>query len=152
MKELGKALKISVIFQLICWAIFILIDENRIMRQTTAEEVSMLIGIIILIGMLVLYFIKANKYISKNQLKSTRFNIFLAASWILFSIAISFILLCLVDKGYLHVCRSSGWGCFLNGIEYAIECFFMILQASIFLLIKSIIRFYKYIKNKKSTS
>lgn len=152
MKELGKALKISAILQFICWGLFILLDENKIMNQNLAEETALVTGIVILIGIIVLYFIKANKYITKNQLRSTRFNIFLAGSWILLSIIISYILLYLVNNGYLHECRSSGWGCFLNGIEYAIECFLMILQAAIFLLIKSILRFYKYIKNKKCTS
>ena len=152
MKELGKAIKLSFVFQVICWGIFLICDENKLMQRTSAEDIALLMGIVILIGLIVLYFIKINKYISKNQLRSTRFNIFLAISWIILSIIISYLLLGLVESGHLHVCKTSGWDCFLNGIEYALECFLMILQAFIVLLIKSIIRFYKYIKNKKSTS
>ena len=55
-------------------------------------------------------------------------------------------------KKYLHVCNQENFLCILNGIEYAIECILMILQTSILLLIKSILKFYKYIKNKKKNT
>ena len=152
MKELAKALKISILFQFICWGIFLLIDENNILKRSTRETTTVLVGIILLIGLLVLYFMKVNKYIDKNNLRPLRFNIFLVISWVLLSIIISYIFLTFIEKGYLHVCKQSGWECFLNGIEYALECILMILQASILVLIKSIIRLYKYIKSKKNTN
>jgi ABC-type enterochelin transport system permease subunit len=58
------------------------------MKRTSAEDIALLMGIVILIGLIVLYFIKINKYISENQLRSTRFNIFLAISWIILSIGL----------------------------------------------------------------
>ena len=143
MKEFTKALKCVLIYQLICWGIFILCDENKFVSQSTAEGNAIINGIILLIGLLILYLVFINKFIAKNNLNSKKFNIFLFILWAVISILISSILLNLVGE-YLHICRGEGWDCFLNGIEYGLQGIFMVFLAILILIIKLIIKIYKY--------
>ena len=78
-------------------------------------------------------------------MNSKKFNTIFFFLWSVTSILITFGLLELVDNKILHVCQGLGWSCFLNGIEYAIEGFFMITLAVLILIIKIIIISYKYI-------
>ena len=136
MKEFIKALKCVLISQLIYWGIFILCDENKYVSQSTAEGNAIIGGIILLIGLLILYFVYINKFITKNNLNSKKFNIFLFVLWIVFSVLSSYVLLGMVDNNYLHICRGEGWDCFLNGIEYGLQGIFMVLLAILILIIK----------------
>lgn len=147
-KEFIKALKCVLIYQLICWGVFILCDENKFVSQSTAEGNAIIGGIILLIGLLILYFVYVNKFIAKNNLNSKKFNIFLFILWVITSILISSILLNLVGE-HLHICRGEGWDCFLNGIEYGLQGIFMVLLAILILIIKIIIKFYKKITKSK---
>lgn len=147
-KEFIKALKCVLIYQLICWGVFILCDENKFVSQSTAEGNAIIGGIILLIGLLILYFVYVNKFIAKNNLNSKKFNIFLFILWVITSILISFILLNLVGE-HLHICRGEGWDCFLNGIEYGLQGIFMVWLAILILIIKIIIKFYKKITKSK---
>ena len=154
MKEFINAIKCTIICQLICWGVFILCDENKYISQylsySCAETVAMNSGIVILIVLLVFYFISANKYVKNNNMNSKKFNIILFFLWSATSILITLVLTSLVANNVLHVCQESGASCFLNGIEYVAEGFFMVALAVLILIIKIIIIFYKYItKNKK---
>ena len=64
MKEFKKSLKHVVLVQIICWLIFILIDENKFTSQSTAEDISVIAGIVIQLIVLVIYFIFAKKIIN----------------------------------------------------------------------------------------
>ena len=151
MNELKKALKISIILQLICWIIFTICDENPFTTMNTAENIALLSGVAIQIGISILYFRKIDNYIQKNNLNSIKFHIFLIISWIIISVIISYILSALVESEILHVC-SGGFGCLLNGIEYAMEAIVMILQVLVTIIVKLIIKFYKSTKSNKSTN
>ena len=150
MKEFTKSIKCVLLYQIICWGLFILCDENKLISQTLSEEIAMITGIIVLIVLLIIYFIFSNKYIKKNNLDSKKFNILLFIIWIISSISIMFVLFNLVENEYLHVCDGSGWDCFLNGIEYGIEGILMIFLAILILIIRIIIMFYKYIVKSKN--
>ena len=150
MKEFINAIKCTIICQLLCWGIFIICDENKYISQSSAESLAIISGIIMLVILLVIYFISVNKYIKNKNMNSIKFNVILFTLWSVTSILITFGLNSLVDNKILHVCQGSGWSCFLNGIEYAVEGFFMIALVILILCIKIIIVLYKYItKNKK---
>lgn len=150
MKEFIKALKCVLLSQLLCWAVFILCDENKFVSKTAAEYTAMIVGPILLIVVLVLYFVFKNKYITKNKLNSKIFNLFLFVIWIIFTILMGLILEYLVGK-YLHVCTRTSvisWTCFLNGIEYFLYTILVFLFPILILIINLIIKLCKYIKRK----
>ena len=150
MKEFINAIKCTIICQLLCWGIFIICDENKQISQSSAESLAIISGIIMLVILLVIYFISVNKYIKNKNMNSIKFNVILFTLWSVTSILITYGLISLVDNKILHVCQGDGWACFLNGIEYAVEGFFMIALVILILCIKIIIVLYKYItKNKK---
>ena len=150
MKEFINAIKCTIICQLLCWGIFIICDENKYISQSSAESLAIISGIIMLVILLVIYFISVNKYIKNKNMNSIKFNVILFTLWSVTSILITYGLISLVDNKILHVCQGDGWACFLNGIEYAVEGFFMIALVILILCIKIIIVLYKYItKNKK---
>ena len=126
----------------------VICDENKFVSQSTAEGNTIIGGIILLIGLLTLYFVYVNKFIAKNNLNSKKFNIFLFILWVITSILISSILLNLVGE-HLHICHGEGWDCFLNGIEYGLQGIFLVLLATLILIIKIIIKFYKKITKSK---
>ena len=142
-KTFFSAIKWGLLFQIVCWGSFILFDENSFMD----EGAAIICGIIILIGVLVFYLLKVNKYLKKNNFKPLMFNIILFIFWVISSFAMTALLLELVNNGYLHVC-SGGWDCFLNGIEYPIYGFFMVVLGIVILLINIIILIYKFINKK----
>ena len=147
MKEFIKALKCVLLSQLLCWGIFILCDENKFVSRTTAEHIAMIVGPILLIMVLILYFVFKNKLIQKNKLNSKKFNIFLFIIWIIFTILIYFILEFLVGE-YLHICDGYSWTCFLNGIEYLLYAVLVFLFPILTLIISLIIKLFKFIKTK----
>lgn len=149
MKEFLNALKCTIIFQLLCWGCFVICDENKFIPQSSAEDLALSSGLLILVILLFVYFLFANKYIKSNNMNSKRFNIILFFLWTISSILIMFESMNLVSNNYLHVCQDTGWDCFLNGIEYGIEGFFMVVLAILILIIKVIIMIYKHIKKKK---
>lgn len=144
-KTFFSAIKWGLLFQAICWGSFILFDENSFM----GEGAAIICGIIILIGVLVFYLLKANKYLKKNKFKPLMFNIILFIFWVISSFAMTTLLLELVNNGYLHVCGGDGWDCFLNGIEYFFYGLFMVVLAILIILINIIIMIYKFIKKKR---
>lgn len=150
MKEFLEALKINILFQVVCWGIFILCDENKLMHQSSAVSLAINTSIIILLCIIILYFIYINKYIEKKNIKSIKFNIWLMFWWIITTIATMFYLLMLVDKKILHVCTGTGWSCLLNGFEYGIQGFLMLTLAAIIIIIKIIIMLYKHIRKGKN--
>lgn len=147
MKEFINAIKCTIICQLLCWGIFTICDENKYISQSTAESLAMISGIIILILLLTIYFIYSGRYIKNNNMNSIKFNIMLFSLWSASSILITYGLISLVDNKILHVCQGSGWACFLNGIEYAVEGLFMIALVILILCIK-ILLFYINILQK----
>lgn len=149
MKEFLYAIKYTIIFQILCWGIFILCDENKLISQSDAENLALYSGIAILIGLLVIYYICVKKIIKKHNLNSTKFNIILLLLWSVSSKLITNGLNTLVINKKIHICQGSGWECFLNGIEYDIEGLLMIALAILILIINLIIIIYKYIKKKK---
>lgn len=147
MKNYLKILKYVILFQVISWVLFIFTDEYPFINRLNAEMLSMCIGIVILIVLLLLYFIFSNKIMKKNNYSSIFFNVSLLTSWILFSILLTYVSLKLVDMGVLHYCSGIGFACFLNGIEYVLFGFGMILIALIIILLKIIYYCYKLIRN-----
>lgn len=147
MKEFLKALKYVILFQIISWGIFILVDESPFIIKTSAEMVSILVGIFLLIILLLLYFIFSKKVIVKNSYNSIIFIASLLILWIIFSILGIYITLKLVDIGVLHYCSGGGWNCFLNGIEYGLFGFGMLIIVGIIILWNIIYYCYKLIKN-----
>lgn len=145
MKEFIDAIKCTLICQLICWGLFIICDENKLMLQTNAEELALICGIGTLIVLFIVYFIYADKYVKNNNMNSIKFNIILFFLWLATSSLTTYGLCILVDNNILHACYDSGWACFLNGIEYLIEGFFMIVFALLVLIIKITIIFCLYI-------
>ena len=148
MKEFIKAIKCVTICQLLCWGIFILCDENKFVSQSSAESMAIISGIILLIALLIIYFVFGNRFIKKYNINSIKFNIFLLILWIVISLLVMVVLIGLVDINYLHVCQTSGWGCFLNGIEYGLQGIYMVILAILILIIKLIILFYKFITKR----
>ena len=108
MKEFKQALKLVLIFQILCWGIFTLCDENPLTTQSTAENIALSFALLSQIGLLIFYYIHINKQIKKNNLNSLKFNIFLFILWIASSISMIYIFLYLVEKNYLHVCQGIG--------------------------------------------
>ena len=98
MKEFINAIKCTIIFQLLCWGIFIIFDENKYISQSTTESLAIISGIIILIALLVVYFIYSDKYIKKNNMNSYNFNIILFSSWSATSLLVTYGLIYLVNK------------------------------------------------------
>lgn len=146
MKEFFQALKYCTLLQILCWIVFIALDENRFINQSNAELLALFGGIGLLLAIIILYFLKSNKIIKKHQLSSIKFNISLALIWNILSIFISIFLLVLIDKGLLHICRGDSWACFLNGIEYVLYPILMIVVVILVVIIKKIIKIYKYFK------
>lgn len=144
MKEFLQAMKYCILSQILCWGLFIILDENMLTNQSNAETSALFVGLGLLILILVLYFCNSNKLIKKYQLNSIKFNVSLTFIWIGLSLITSKFLLDLVDKHVLHIC--SGWYCFLNGIEYGLYAILMIILVIIILIIKLIIKIYKHFK------
>lgn len=147
MKEFLKSLKYVIIFQIISWGIFILVDESPFIIKSSAEMISIWIVIFLLIVLLLLYFIFSKKVIAKNNYNSIIFNASLLILWIIFSILGIYITLKLVDIGVLHYCSGGGWNCFLNGIEYTLFGFGLLIIVGIIILWKIIYYCYKSIRN-----
>lgn len=150
MKEFTRSLICVLLSQLVCWGAFILCDENKFISQNTAEHMAMIVGSILLILILVLYFVFKNKFITKNKLNSKKFNIFLFVIWQISTILIYFVLESLIGK-YLHACTQKSvldWSCFLNGIEYLLYGILSFLLPVLILIINLIIKLFKYIKRK----
>ena len=144
MKEFLLSLKWCLIFQAICWGCFIVFDEIGIFDEFTA----LILGIIVLIGFLIYYFIYSNKYLIKNNLKVLKFDIIIFIFWIVMTIGMTYFTIYLVDIGYLHYCGEGGWDCFLNGIEYLLYGVCVILLPVVIIFIKIIIWTYKFINKK----
>lgn len=146
MKEFLKALKYAIIFQIISWGIFILVDESPFIIKSNAEMISIWIGIFLLLILILLYFIFSKKVIIKNNLNSLAFNINLLVLWVIFSIMGIYVTLKLVDMRVLHYCGGTGWDCFLNGIEYGLFGFGMLTILGIIMLWNTIYYCYKFIR------
>lgn len=125
MKEFLKSLLIITIIQIITWSVFVLLAEF----DTETALWTCLIECIVLIP---LYLIYIPKIIKKYNLKSIRFHIFNYIFWALYSFGLAYIFIWLMDNTSFHNCTSTGWGCFLWGIEYL---FAPIMMAGSFILI-----------------
>jgi len=152
MKELIKALLYTIIFQLISWGLFTICDEFPLLNRSNAELLATILGIAILIIVLIMYFLFETKIIKKYNLNSIKFNTSLIILWIIFSICGILLTSYLIDKDILHYCLSdenSSWmPCFLNGIEYSLFGFGLIIQSIIITLWKMIYTIYKLLIKK----
>ena len=151
MKELLKSLKHVLVIQLISWGLFILIDENTFLSQSTAENLAFTIGLIIQLLILVIYYIYTNKEVKKNDLNLIKYNIFLFIFWNILSFLTILGFTYLVNNEYLHICQGTGWDCFLNGIEYMLYGLSMIALSLLILFIDLVIVIYKWIIKRKRT-
>lgn len=150
MKEFFRALLYVLITQIACWGIFILCDEFPLLSQSSAESLALVVGLIFSIIILVLYLVVVKKIIKKYELNSKRFNIFLILLWIVISILSLMSFLWLVEEELLHVCKSSGWDCFLNGIEYGIYGLLLVIVAIVVIIVKILSAIYRVIRNNLS--
>ena len=82
MKELKSSITYVIIFQVLSWGLFTLIDEF--------EEGLISIGLIgFPLLLIIVYFILSNEIINKNQFKSLKFNVLLFVFGILLTIKLS---------------------------------------------------------------
>ncbi len=114
MKELKVSLVICLITQIISWLLFMICDFLPISINNKIT-ISLILNIIISLICIIMYFIMHNKIISKFNLKSLRFNIFLFIIWNILSIGFMYLILFLVDIKVLHSSNSKS---FYNGLEY----------------------------------
>ena len=114
MKELKISLVICLITQIISWLLFMICDFLPISINNKIT-ISLILNIIISLICIIMYFIMHNKIISKYNLKSLRFNIFLFIIWNILSIGFMYLILFLVDIKVLHSSNSKS---FYNGLEY----------------------------------
>ncbi len=114
MKELKVSLVICLITQIISWILFMICDFLPISINNKIT-ISLILNIIISLICIIMYFIMHNKIISKYNLKSLRFNIFLFIIWNILSIGFMYLILFLVDIKVLHSSNSKS---FYNGLEY----------------------------------
>ena len=114
MKELKASLVICLITQIISWLLFMICDFLPISINNKIT-ISLILNIIISLICIIMYFIMHNKIISKYNLKSFRFNIFLFIIWNILSIGFMYLILFLVDIKVLHSSNSKS---FYNGLEY----------------------------------
>lgn len=114
MKELKASLVICLITQIISWLLFMICDFLPISINNKIT-ISLIFNIIISLICIIMYFIMHNKIISKYNLKSIRFNIFLFIIWNILSIGFMYLILFLVDIKVLHSSNSKS---FYNGLEY----------------------------------
>ncbi len=114
MKELKVSLVICLITQIIIWLLFMICDFLPISINNKIT-ISLILNIIISLICIIMYFIMHNKIISKYNLKSLRFNIFLFIIWNILSIGFMYLILFLVDIKVLHSSNSKS---FFNGLEY----------------------------------
>lgn len=114
MKELKASLVICLITQIISWLLFMICDFLPISINNKIT-ISLILNIIISLICIIMYFIMHNKIISKYNLKSLRFNIFLFIIWNILSIGFMYLILFLVDIKVLHSSNSKS---FFNGLEY----------------------------------
>lgn len=114
MKELKVSLVICLITQIISWLLFMICDFLPISINNKIT-ISLILNIIISLICIIMYFIMHNKIISKYNLKSLRFNIFLFIIWNILSIGFMYLILFLVDIKVLHSSNSKS---FYNGLEY----------------------------------
>lgn len=114
MKEFIKSFIIVLIIQLISWVLFISCDFIPVSINNKIN-ISLSLNIIISLICIILYYTMHNKLISKYNLKSLKFNIFLFIIWNILSIGFMYLVLYLVDMNILHSTNSKS---IYNGLEY----------------------------------
>lgn len=153
MKHFLTALKHVLFCQIICWGIFMLFDEEIPFLPFSGEpDLALIVGIIILVIYLILYYAYLPKTIKKKELSSLKYNTFLFIIWNITTILIAYALITLVDNNFLHVCTGDGWACFLNGLEYYIYPIIQSGLSALILFINLIIVIYKAIKKRITES
>lgn len=157
-KELGKtylwSLLIAFVSQLFIWGLFIFFDENPFLNQDFAETIACISSIVLQFIAVVLLLVFEKKLLKKINSNSLPFYIFFFINWCAFSILGGILTLKLVDLNILHYCDSSVEGslfgpCFLNGIEYLFEAFFMLCAIVLLIIIRVIILIIKCLKRDK---
>ena len=144
MKELKYSLLVSVILQVVLWGVFTIIDEFI----SPDSSFALIVGLLLCLLLIVLYFICAKKIIAKYKLKTGLFKVILFVIWGLLSIGMTFLMSYLVEQGILQECDSEGLDCFLGGIEYIFLGMFMLSLETIITFIELIINGIKLIKYK----
>ena len=134
MKEFKMSLKYVIFSQLFLWIAFILCNKN------------FYFGVILLVILSILYFGFRKKIITKNELNSKKFNIFLLINWIIISILITFFIHNL-DK-CTSTTASDITECSLYGVEYDFYMCLMIFLLFPITLVGLIAKLFKEIKEK----
>lgn len=146
MKEFKIALKNVLKVQLTCWAVFMTIDENKLMIKGIAEQSALIIGALSLLVVIFLYCKHDRTIIKENKLEPFKFNLFMYLSWGIFAYLFMLFTMLLIDKEIIHICVSGGWSCFLNGIEYAIYGIGLIGIDVLVIVAEILILIYNYLK------
>jgi len=140
-KEFKNALKYTFLLQVVNWGIFILFNEIIFVDH---EDLTLIIGGFSLLVSLIIYFRYSGKNVEKNKYNSKLFNGLLMILWIVFSISGMIIVDILIQNGLISQC--SGWGCFLNGLEYFLFGIGMQLQVVIVIVWKFLYKIYKFFR------
>lgn len=144
MKEFIKSFIIVLIIQLISWVLFISCDFIPVSINNKIN-ISLSLNIIISLICIILYYTMHNKLISKYNLKSLKFNIFLFIIWNILSIGFMYLVLYLVDMNILHSTNSKS---IYNGLEYVTIGFTYCLTSIIIISGNIIKKLIKLIKDK----
>lgn len=143
-----KGVFIITLVQLIVWTIFNLCD----LFSEYVIDISMLISIILPVIVSILYLIKENSLYAKLQVPKIKFSIMVYICWILETVIIGSYICNLVNYNKWIIKQHNytmGWGMSmsLNGIEYFVFAFaLVILPIFIIIIVKTIKFLYMNIK------
>lgn len=133
MKEFKYSLIIAFLVQLVVWLFSTLVFEfDGFDFSSVLFNLDALILLLLPIG----YIFFSKKIIKSKKLKSRRFDLIFLISWFIFTILFLILADALVRWGIVLNCGGSGWDCFLNGIEFYLLAFALLLEIGVVLCIR----------------
>lgn len=133
MKEFKYSLIIAFLVQLVVWLFSTLVFE---FDGFDFSNIFFLLDLLILLLLPIGYIFFSKRFVIIKKMNTKKFDIIFLISWFIFTILFLILADALVRWGIVLNCGGSGWDCFLNGIEFYLLAFALLLEIGVVLCIR----------------
>lgn len=133
MKEVKYGVLIAFLVQLVLWVFSTIIFE---LDGFDFSSILYNLDALVILILPIEYIFFSKKFIKKKKLNAKKFDIVFLCSWFIFTILFLILADALVRWGIVLNCGGSGWDCFLNGIEFYLLAFALLLEIGVVLCIR----------------
>ena len=133
MKEVKYGVLIAFLVQLVLWVFSTIIFE---LDGFDFSSILYNLDALVILILPIEYIFFSKKFIKKKKLNAKKFDIVFLCSWFIFTILFLILADALIRWGIVLNCGGSGWDCFLNGIEFYLLAFALLLEIGVVLCIR----------------